>query len=74
MDEALSMTDWLGLFQSKLPMITESEWKAALNESKIRPFSHLTWQNLHEKFENAVEPSTTDASLTMTLASSEDPS
>ena len=74
MDEALSMTDWLACFQAKLPMITEHEWKVALTEAKIRIFSQLTWQNLHEKFGNAVDSTTGGHSLTMTLASSDDPS
>ena len=55
-------------------MITEIEWKAALSEAKIRIYSQLTWTNLHEKFVNAVDVTTGGHSLTMTLASSDDPS
>ena len=74
MDEAMSMNDWLACFQAKLPMITETSWKEALIEANIRLFSQLTWTNLHDKFEKAVTSSSSGSSLTMTLASSDDPS
>ena len=67
------MVEWRVCFQEKMPVLSTQDFEKALETAKVRPFSQLSWESLHDKFVNAIDAQNPN-SVIVTIASSDDPS